>query len=149
VAAHSRFSSPAGMRLAGKFVSNSTNGMLAGEEWDRQTVTAPGELWEPVEVPEKERGEGRGGGGAREAGPGRESTALFLIGQADSALLDWLSEIRLFRCHVCRLQITGPRFTTFGPPSRQVALFFPLSVPASCPQGIHFYRRLKGLKFLK
>lgn len=50
VAAHSRFSSPAGMRLAGKFVSNSTNGMLAGEEWDRQTVTAPGELWEPVEV---------------------------------------------------------------------------------------------------
>lgn len=31
VAAHNRFSSPAGMRLAGKFVSNSTNGMLAGE----------------------------------------------------------------------------------------------------------------------
>lgn len=64
VAAHSRLSSPAGMRLAGKFVSNSTNGMLAGEERDRQTVTAQRERWEPDQVPEKERGEGRAGGGA-------------------------------------------------------------------------------------
>lgn len=52
MAEHSRFSSPAGMRLAGKFVSNSMNGMLGGER-DRKAATARSEPPEPTEVPEK------------------------------------------------------------------------------------------------
>lgn len=58
MAEHSRFSSPAGMRLAGKFVSNSMNGMLGGER-DRKTATAQREPPEPAEVPEKGSGAGR------------------------------------------------------------------------------------------
>lgn len=58
MAEHSRFSSPAGMRLAGKFVSNSMNGML-GAETDRKAATAQRKSPEPAEVPEKEGGAGR------------------------------------------------------------------------------------------
>lgn len=141
VAAHSRFSSPAGMRLAGKFVSNSTNGMLA-EERDRQTVTAPREQWEPVEVPEKEHGEGNGGGEGQEAaGAGRVSTAKFLIGQAESALLDWLSELLLFRCHLYRLQITEVPASVSLALSVGRGLCFPPSVSANRPQDKRFFRR--------
>lgn len=120
VAAHSRFSSPAGMRLAGKFVSNSTNGILA-EERVRQTVTAPREQWEPVEVPEKEHGEGNGGGEGQEAaGAGRVST-------------DWPGRVGPSRLAIGATPLPlslvpapnyrSPSFSVIGPLSRQGALF--------------------------
>lgn len=113
VAAHSRFSSPAGMRLAGKFVSNSMNGMLGGER-DLKTATAP----RAAGVPARGRGAGHWGAG--------RATAKLLIGQVATALLDWLPGLLLFCNHARWLQIT--EVVASGPlalPGQQGALFQP------------------------
>lgn len=95
MAEHSRFSSPAGMRLAGKFVSNSMNGMLRGEK-DRKAAAVRREPPSPLRFQKRDAGRGVERGGA----------AKLLIGRAASAILDWLSGLLLFCNHVCWLQIT-------------------------------------------
>lgn len=57
MAEHSRFSSPAGMRLAGKFVSNSMNGMLRGEK-DRKAATVRREPPSPLRFQQRDAGRG-------------------------------------------------------------------------------------------
>lgn len=94
MAEHSRFSSPAGMRLAGKFVSNSMNGMLGGER-DRKAATA-----------QRAAGASRGSRKGERGGALRGGAAKLLIGRAASAVLDWLPGLRLFCNHVCWLQLT-------------------------------------------